>query len=72
MFRLVDSPVDPGDTLLSHYLIATWAKICQTMGPQFALYLSVVIPLLVNAAGMEADISVYGTPSPEHSTKIPC
>ena len=28
----VDSPVDPGDTLLNHYLIATWAKICSSHG----------------------------------------
>ena len=56
----VDSPVDPGDTLLNHYLIATWAKICQAMGPEFEPYLPVVMPPLVNAAGTKADISVYG------------
>lgn len=58
---IVDSPLDPGDTLLSHYLIATWAKICQAMGPEFEPYLPIVMPPLVNAAGAKADISVYGT-----------
>jgi hypothetical protein len=56
----IDSPVDPGDTLLNHYLISTWAKICQAMGPEFEPYLPVVMPPLINAAGTKADISVYG------------
>jgi hypothetical protein len=55
-----DSPTDPGDTLLNHYLIATWAKICQAMGHEFEPYLPVVMPPLVNAASTKADISVYG------------
>lgn len=50
---------------MNHYLIATWAKICQAMGPEFEPYLPVVMPQLVNAASTKADISVYGTPSLE-------
>jgi hypothetical protein len=61
----VDSPVDPGDTLLNHYIIATWAKICQVMGPEFEPYLPVVMPPLVSAASTKADISVYGTHRPQ-------
>jgi hypothetical protein len=57
--RRQNSPIDPGDTLLNHYLIATWAKICQAMGPEFEPYLPVVMPPLVNAASAKADISVY-------------
>jgi importin-5 len=36
--------------MLKHYLIA-WANICQTMGPEFELYLPMVMPLLLSAAG---------------------
>jgi importin-5 len=60
LMEYADSPTDPGDTLLNHYLIATWAKICQAMGHEFEPYLPVVMPPLVNAASTKADISVYG------------
>ena len=60
MLALADSPVDPGDTLLGHYLIATWAKVCQAMGPEFEPYLPVVMPPLLQAASAKADVSVYG------------
>jgi hypothetical protein len=33
------------------------------MGPEFELYLSAVISLVVNAASSKADVSVYGTQS---------
>jgi hypothetical protein len=39
-----DIPLDASDTMLGHYLIATWAKICQAMGPEFEPYLPVVMP----------------------------
>jgi hypothetical protein len=55
-----DSPVDPSDTMLPHYLIATWAKVCQAMGPEFEPYLPVVMPPLFRAANAKADVSVYG------------
>jgi hypothetical protein len=57
----LDSPPDPDDTLLGHYMIATWAKICQAMGPEFEPYLPVVMPPLLAAASAKADVSVYGT-----------
>jgi hypothetical protein len=56
----IDSPVDPSDTMLPHYLIATWAKVCQAMGPEFEPYLPVVMPPLFRAANAKADVSVYG------------
>ncbi len=55
-----DSPIDPGDTLLTHYLIATWAKVCQALGPEFEPYLPVVMPPLLLAASAKADLSVFG------------
>ena len=58
---LLESPIDPGDTQLSHYLIATWAKVCQAMGPEFEPYLPVVMPSLLLTASAKADLSVYGT-----------
>ena len=54
------SPVDPNDMMLSHYLIATWAKVCQTMGPEFVPDLPVVMPLLFRSANAKVDVSVYG------------
>lgn len=56
----IDSPVDPSDSMLPHYLIATWAKVCQAMGPEFEPYLPVVMPPLFRAANAKADVSVYG------------
>ena len=57
---LLDSPVDPSDTLLANYLIATWAKVCQALGPDFEPYLPVVMPPLINAASAKADVTIYG------------
>lgn len=58
---ITDSPADPGDTMLNHYLIATWAKVCQALGPEFEPYLPVVMPPLLHAASAKADVSVWGT-----------
>ena len=56
-----DSPVDPSDMMLPHYLVATWANVCQAMGPDFEPYLAVVMmPLLFRAANAKADVSVNG------------
>jgi hypothetical protein len=55
------SPVNPSDTMLSHYLIATWAKFCQAVGAEFEPYLPVVMPPLFRAANAKADVSVYGS-----------
>ena len=57
---ILESPIDPGDTQISHYLIATWAKVCQAMGPEFEPYLPVVMPSLLLTASAKADLSVYG------------
>lgn len=46
--------------MLNHYLIATWAKVCQAMGPEFEPYLPVVMPALLRAANAKADVSVWG------------
>jgi hypothetical protein len=62
--KVPDSPVDPSDTMLPHYLIATWAKVCQAMGPEFEPYLPVVMPPLFRAANAKADVSVYGLRPP--------
>ncbi|KAJ7906329.1 armadillo-type protein [Mycena leptocephala] len=59
LMQIQKSPVDPNDTQLGHYLIATWAKVCQAMGPEFEPYLPVVMPTLLATASAKADISVY-------------
>ena len=58
---ILESPIDPQDSQISHYLIATWAKVCQAMGPEFEPYLPVVMPSLLLTASAKADLSVYGT-----------
>lgn len=64
-----DSPPDLQDTMLTHYLIATWAKVCQAMGEEFEPYLPVVMPPLLAAASTKTEVSVYGqsVPPPRHS-----
>ncbi|KAF9457022.1 armadillo-type protein [Collybia nuda] len=59
LIRIQKSPVDPADTQLGHYLIATWAKVCQALGQEFEPYLPVVMPALLTTASAKADISVY-------------
>jgi len=56
----IDSPIEPDDTLLSSYLVASWAKVCQALGPEFEPYLPVVMPPLLRAASAKADVSVIG------------
>lgn len=60
------SPMDPDDTMLPHYLSASWAKVCQAMGPEFEPYLPVVIPPLLQSAAVKADVSIFGKPT--HTT----
>jgi hypothetical protein len=48
---------------LTSYLVASWAKICQALGPEFEPYLPVVMPPLLRAASAKADVSVIGLPS---------
>ncbi|KAG6825124.1 hypothetical protein H0H92_004620 [Tricholoma furcatifolium] len=59
LIRIQKSPVDPADTQLGHYLIATWAKVCQAMGQEFEPYLPVVVPALLQTASAKPDVSVY-------------
>ncbi|KAI8978352.1 ARM repeat-containing protein [Trametes punicea] len=59
LMRIQNSPTDPNDTMLSHFLIATWAKLCQALGEEFEPYLPVVMPPLLRVAGSKADISIY-------------
>lgn len=47
--------------MLSHFLIATWAKVCQALGEEFEPYLPVVMPPLLRVASSKADISIYGS-----------
>ena len=56
--------------MLNHYLMATWAKICQAMGPEFEPYLPVVMPPLLQAASAKADVSVWGESQTFPSTHL--
>jgi len=53
----LESPVDSKNTQLGHYLLATRAKICQAMGPEFEPYL---MASLLATAGTKADSSLCG------------
>ncbi|KAJ3489813.1 hypothetical protein NLI96_g1842 [Meripilus lineatus] len=59
LMHIQNTPEDRSDPLLGHYLIATWAKVCQAMGTEFEPYLPVVMPPLLIAASAKADVSVY-------------
>ncbi|KAG6856072.1 hypothetical protein H0H87_007683 [Tephrocybe sp. NHM501043] len=59
LIRIQNAPPDPADTQLGHYLIATWAKVCQAMGPEFEPYLHLVVPNLLQTASAKPDVSVY-------------
>jgi hypothetical protein len=61
-FGIADFPSDKAsrvdDSELNHYLIATWAKLCQAMGPEFEPYAPIVMPPLLHSASLKADVSV--------------
>ncbi|KZT64897.1 ARM repeat-containing protein [Daedalea quercina L-15889] len=65
LMRIQNSPPDLQDTMLTHYLIATWAKVCQAMGEEFEPYLPVVMPPLLSAASTKTEVSVYEDTSDE-------
>ncbi|KAI0090866.1 ARM repeat-containing protein [Irpex rosettiformis] len=59
LMRVQNTSSEAEDAMLGHYLIATWAKVCQALGPEFEPYLPVVMPPLLTAAAAKADLSVY-------------
>ncbi|KAI0684888.1 ARM repeat-containing protein [Cytidiella melzeri] len=59
LMRVQNIPAETHDAMLGHYLIATWAKVCQALGPEFEPYLPVVMPPLLTAAAAKANLSVY-------------
>ncbi|KIJ25106.1 hypothetical protein M422DRAFT_193858 [Sphaerobolus stellatus SS14] len=59
LMRLQNGPTDPDDTMLPQYLCATWAKVCQAMGPEFEPYLPVIMPPLLESAAVKADVSIF-------------
>ncbi|KIY64331.1 ARM repeat-containing protein [Cylindrobasidium torrendii FP15055 ss-10] len=71
LIRIQKLPPDPQDTQLAHYLMATWAKICQAMGSEFEPYLPVVMPGLLSMASKKADVSVYDAPSSPDANPAP-
>ncbi|KAH7920554.1 ARM repeat-containing protein [Leucogyrophana mollusca] len=64
LIHIQNSPVDPSDTLLASYMIATWAKICQALGTEFEPYLPVVMPPLLHAAAAKADVLISDANDP--------
>ncbi|KAF9554626.1 ARM repeat-containing protein [Agrocybe pediades] len=61
LVRIQQAPPDPEDTQLGHYLIATWAKVCQAMGAEFETYLPIVMPSILATANAKADLSKSNT-----------
>ncbi|KAJ8091013.1 importin subunit beta-3 [Marasmius tenuissimus] len=58
LIRIQKSPIDVQDTQLPHYLMGTWAKVCQAMGEEFEVYLPAVMPQLLATASAKADVSL--------------
>jgi len=56
---LSESPADPNDTQLVHYLTSMWAKIGQALGMEFGLYLPLVMLYVLLIANARMDISAY-------------
>jgi len=44
---VLESPTNPNDAQLVHYLTSTWAKIGQALGMEFGLYLPLVMPYVL-------------------------
>ena len=44
---VLESPADPNDAQLIHYLTSTWTKIGQAFGMEFGLYLPLVMPYVL-------------------------
>ncbi|KAK7023689.1 importin subunit beta-3 [Paramarasmius palmivorus] len=59
LIKVQKTPADPSDAQIGHYLMSTWAKVCQALGPEFEPYLPVVMPGLLETASRKADVSVY-------------
>ncbi|PPR07809.1 hypothetical protein CVT24_002881 [Panaeolus cyanescens] len=55
----IETPQEATDTQMAHYLIATWSKVCQAMRGEFEPYLPIVMPSLLAAASVKADLSLY-------------
>ena len=48
------------DDTVEPYLVATWAKICQALGSSFEPYLPFIMPSLLRAAAIKADLTILG------------
>ncbi|KAF8310256.1 ARM repeat-containing protein [Clavulina sp. PMI_390] len=51
------------DEITPQYLMSTWAKVCQALGPAFEPYLPSVMPLVLHSAAVRADVSVVDSDS---------
>ncbi|KAJ3099290.1 hypothetical protein HDU96_010749 [Phlyctochytrium bullatum] len=48
---------DPDDPITS-YLLVAWARMCKVIGDEFIPYLEIVIPPLLEAAGVKPDVAI--------------
>ncbi|KXN84279.1 Importin-5 [Leucoagaricus sp. SymC.cos] len=65
-----ESPLDPNSTQLTYYLVSTWAKIGQALGPEFEPYLPLVMPNILSTASAKTDISVYEDDDDEANAEL--
>ncbi|SJL13323.1 uncharacterized protein ARMOST_16763 [Armillaria ostoyae] len=63
LIRIQSAGFGPSLAVYSHYLMGTWAKVCQAMWLEFEPYLPVVMPGLLAMASKKADVSVYDAPA---------
>ncbi|KAH8827725.1 armadillo-type protein [Flagelloscypha sp. PMI_526] len=72
LIRIQKSPPPTNDSSQLHsYLISTWGKVCQALGPEFEPYLPVVMPSLLVMASAKADVSVYDEDAADSSNPSP-
>jgi len=57
MLTVADGPT-ASDPMMSHYLNATWGKLCQALGHDFAPLLPVIMPTILRAAAAKTDVSI--------------
>ncbi|KXN84686.1 Importin subunit beta-3 [Leucoagaricus sp. SymC.cos] len=69
LIRIQRYPLDPNDTQLTYYLVSTWAKIGQALGPEFEPYLPLVMPNILSTVSAKTDISVYEDEDDEANTE---
>lgn len=58
MYETQQSKLDPDDPQVS-FLLQAWARVCKALGQEFVQYLQVVMPPLLQSAGLDPDLTIH-------------